>query len=93
MSAWTPGPWEVRPGWLSGVMSDVTDADGCAIAWTNRHRPRAQEANARLIAASPDLYEALTEVIRVSSVSFDGKPNEIAEAYKAARAALSKVKG
>lgn len=45
-------------------------------------------ANARLIAAAPDMLSALTLL-----VDGDGKPDECSRAMAAARAALAKAKG
>lgn len=39
------------------------------------------------------LRGVLKEVLRVSCINFEGKPNEIAGAYKAARAALAEGNG
>ena len=57
---WTPGPWRVGP------VDDtrVEDADGNEVAQIDGdyNQPETwplMEANARLIAAAPDLYEAL----------------------------------
>lgn len=76
---------------------DPTDSDGqMAIAWAlcsddgavdDNHAPRLRpaRANAHLIAAAPELYEALIGVIRVAdraTVEFDR-----------ARAALAKARG
>lgn len=73
MSAHTKGPWSLlgkqahqqfievvhsnlhTPGAASGVISRVT----CRVTWQEE-----QEANARLIAAAPELLEALQAVIR-----------------------------
>lgn len=61
----TPGPWEAKPtgpwdGWDGWSVEDafgsvVCDAHGSQFSGT-------REANARLIAASPDLLEALQSV-------------------------------
>lgn len=54
----TPGPWKT-----DGHMIDAYDPDGerITVASTNStwHRIGNQEDNARLIAATPDLFEAL----------------------------------
>ena len=55
----TPGPWDVEP---KGSRHFVDGADGLTVAYLDRAgvRERAEiEANARLIAAAPELLEAL----------------------------------
>ncbi|MCY4318329.1 MAG: hypothetical protein OXE76_03895 [Alphaproteobacteria bacterium] len=58
----TPGPWRVS---LSDECA-VVDRDGCDIADCGalyESEPEQCEANARLIAASPDMLEALKAII------------------------------
>lgn len=57
----TPGPWHV--GDTNRANQQVFDADSWNVAsCTIPNRPRGEaEANARLMAAAPDLYEALQE--------------------------------
>ena len=88
--SFTPGPWyvtgkltryvEARIG--GGLIQEVascgpTEADG-------GYGPQ-QAANARLIAAAPDLLEALRGVLRIA----DRKTDE----FDAARAAIAKATG
>jgi len=87
----TRGPWEVigraimpdpdskNPDSMLGIC-EVYDFDG--------ERPKARfEANARLIAAAPDLLEALKEMVRYCDLF----PN--AAYHIAARAAIAKAEG
>lgn len=76
----TPGPWYAEESW---VLKDIGDRayhiTKCA-DWSEE-----TEANAHLIAAAPDLLEALKGVLRVAdraTVEFD-----------AARAAIAKAEG
>ena len=69
MSAHTPGPWLIQRGdeWADGIVTlHGHNEDGTPMYWTvasyNRRRDEA-EANARLIAAAPELLEALKELI------------------------------
>lgn len=56
MSKYTPGPWE-----FSGSM--VVDAKGGYVCQPTYRKDRAALANARLIAAAPDLLVALKEYL------------------------------
>ena len=60
MTAHTPGPWRAEPR-DSGGLSIMAKSD--VVAQTNRYGPTLPcvEANARLIAAAPDLLAALKE--------------------------------
>ena len=56
----TPGPWELMEDRVPGGLE--LGANGRAICeiW-RRNKPDTEEANAHLIAASPDMYAALKE--------------------------------
>ncbi len=75
MSKHTPGPWkrEIRSVLIPIAPYEWAEAYGGSIA------------NARLIAAAPDLLEALKGVLRVA----DRKTDE----FDAARAAIAKAEG
>lgn len=86
---WTKGPWYVRTeddDWgcdtfvetMDDVLFDVRPAKG----------PSWQMANARLIAAAPDLYAALDGLLGLLDAGSLYEP----QAY-AARAALAKARG
>lgn len=86
----TPGPWEVTGTEISTVakpwriVAHVVPAD-------HRTAPNANaEANARLIAAAPELYEALS--LYITDVADNGLPPTQLAAWEAARAALAKVR-
>jgi hypothetical protein len=60
----TPGPWKVNHG---NEMHHVTNTDGVVIAEVYHNTPKPQPySNARLIAAAPELLEALKEMIPYS---------------------------
>jgi hypothetical protein len=84
---WTPGPWLaqecIRSGW------DVVADDGHVVETTDeigRYGPIDRQANAHLIAAAPDLYEAL----RASVLMCINMPPAI---ERMAEAALAKARG
>lgn len=54
MTKHTPGPWECRPSNEYGWTYEITNKEG--------NDDTQAEANARLIAAAPDLLEALQSV-------------------------------
>ena len=97
MSAHTPGPWVTYRGkvyhhegitqWKSTVIRPVVNGRVMSISIAKCDN----EGNARLIAAAPDLLEALKKALRVISIVCD--PDEYAEPIKAIRAAIAKVAG
>jgi len=100
----TPGPWHVSPD-MRGVgnlpVAGVEDANDQAVA--NCGRGGDSAANARLIAAAPELLAALTAVeARLTSVArafyVDGKQKALQSAFQGwkdditpARSALAKA--
>ena len=86
----TPGPWvwdshydDLRPLWYSEM------SQGCGyLSWDN---DETRDANAHLIAAAPDLLEALEAIV----ATWDGpKYNHfMADNIDLARAAIAKAKG
>ena len=64
----TPGPWKVSTG--SVYVDDGSDYPVTRIAYMDRDghdiRPVERDANARLIAAAPELLEALEKLVRRS---------------------------
>lgn len=91
----TPGPWEVQPDQRSqGEALAIVGGSSLIIARTPKatldmHR-RVDEANARLIAAAPELLEALRAINQVLGGS---QPIDIPGALMIARAAIAKAEG
>jgi hypothetical protein len=90
----TPGPWEAENESVSAGFDMVADVFGA----TTEQR----DANARLIAAAPDLLAALKALVGNDSVRYldDEGPrgegwqsNELAAAIAAADAAIAKAEG
>jgi hypothetical protein len=83
----TPGPWTSREAFASVPTMHVLRPSGshlCSLTGKDR------EANARLIAAAPELYEALREIYkRAQQDSY--KPSMAFDISAIALAAISKV--
>lgn len=98
MTEHTPGPWTVsadRDAWGFYMLHDVAshecdECDECDDA-IESHCPRCgwerDDANARLIAAAPDLLEALEMLLDTKRMA----PLRVAQAQ--ARAAITKARG
>lgn len=98
MSAHTPGPWLIREGdeWTHDVVTlEGVNTEGDPMYWTvasaNGRRDEVK-ANVRLIAAAPDLLEALKLCAAVCAGETSYKRG-LVEALEAARAALTKAEG
>jgi hypothetical protein len=89
----TPGPWaDVSQARGRDKSSLVATSDGpLAIDCTQSGKTLAQDrANARLIAAAPDLYEALAQVVAEYDVSDHDDMHRVAsDMVRIARAALA----
>lgn len=94
--AHTPGPWFVRTGPPNGVAVHwCLDGQICPLRWTDGLRPEVEArvlADARLIAAAPDLLAALKlieSVYRLNCVAV-GEPSSV---LAAVQAAIQKAEG
>jgi hypothetical protein len=87
MSAHTPGPWEVGYGWVQTV------AEKTPVANFNFYA--ATEANKRLIAAAPELLQALRRLLDDAHAAHrdSGFPGYMQTSVSAARAAIAKAEG
>jgi hypothetical protein len=97
MSKFTPGPWRInRHGFeTSYLCHEFIEGDsGIAVfgVWHPENH-KEQEANARLIAAAPELYEALKDLLDVCHCENNCAPDDMTCATNKARAALAKVEG
>lgn len=95
MSAHTPGPWKVvahpKVARVESMRSVGHGANGMAsVAWLTGGALN-QEANARLIAAAPDLLAALKDLLAAQMYLDDDE--RVLEAEKLACAAISKAEG
>ena len=115
MSGHTPGPWEIRYAANGCPYTITTTASGNfdkmpgrvgsqILRWGSFMLPSSAEAraNARLIAAAPELLEALEQIAAPAMVPLDQLPDadqpngwrDVAvERIELARAVLAKVRG
>lgn len=95
MSAHTPSPWTVVPS-SDGVSSQARTSDGRFSIYLGSTGAPAEEwqANARLIAAAPELLDALRRAERVmTDADLDHEPadDEARLTLDAVRAAIAKA--
>ncbi|MDI7005094.1 hypothetical protein [Pseudomonas aeruginosa] len=82
--SYTPGPWDYWSGYnpVDELEAQITTEDGdIVIASYNRQIPEG-EANAKLLAAAPELLEALVALVECEQTT--------PELWEAARAAIAK---
>ena len=91
--AFTPGPWQYLRS-PSGPIR-VGPSHNCTVAVAPFPPTGDQEANARLIAAAPELFDALNALVNAVSPDDNDKSCEpyFRPALKAARTALAKAQG
>lgn len=93
----SPGPWEV--GGLDGNGQRVVSSEHIEICTCWHHSvgsiEKEMEANAHLISAAPDMYEALRVILALDGGEWhpERHAREKEEAYQRARAALAKAEG
>jgi hypothetical protein len=103
---WTPGPWRVDPDlFLFRGYTQITGANHYGLAQVvtrmededeSDEYTATLEANARLIASSPDLYDALQaafEYLDAIPETTAGGDDEAVRIARQARAALAKARG
>ena len=93
MSKHTPGPWEIKRHFDS-CYRYISAPEHIALAqvvWCVEEEERSPvcEANAHLIAAAPELLEALENLLKV----YEGEGGAQHHAGDMARAAIAKAKG
>ena len=96
----TSGPWREHSHRQIGPDAGIVCEVWSAIGETDADRIAQADANARLIAAAPDLLEALQEMVAGDAEAIeDAKrlgvpfPDEMLAAYHKARAAIAKATG
>lgn len=105
MSNYTPGPWEIKKQWgdewwFGGrngaeiiIQSKVAGWNVVAVTGAKMDEIGIDDANARLMAAAPELLEALQSIVRSLSDQDDEGLIEHAEPMINARAAIAKALG
>lgn len=96
--AFTPGPWKAE---CVGIMGDYSNPDDVyeVVAdseFGGRICEYAKEGDARLIAAAPELYKAMRELVVVADGTMDADSADaygLTSAIQSARAALRKADG
>jgi hypothetical protein len=83
-----PGPWE-SPGTDGGEYVICAKVKGKRRTVAHVY----SEANARLIAAAPELLEALNQVLNCPAMNEDSADPKTVEAYDRARAAIANAEG
>lgn len=88
MSAHTPGPWAYRPSNDGHFIAGAGENSGYLAEVRQCRSKQDIRADARLIAAAPELLESLQSVLNRCLDS-----QGLADAYKQARAAIAKATG
>jgi hypothetical protein len=88
---WTPGPWTAHvPNSAENLPFVLTSDGGDPLQPETLSEPNQVEANARLIAAAPELYEALAEFVAYLDAGTGTLSHELEYAM---RDALAKARG
>lgn len=89
---YTPGPWRAL---RRGMGQSIVGADGAAVASTGNSQryPGEKAANARLLAAAPELLAACEGLLAALAYYYNlsDLPTEVVEAEEAARLAVRKA--
>lgn len=89
----TPGPWRVRSGkWVVAKRGEHEGEILIAPTYWMENVPEEAAANARLIAAAPDLLEALKDVLRIAKAASIGVTGN-AKRIERADAAIARATG
>ena len=98
----TPGTWAYQPSqaeghWIIGLHNDIPECIGLSDDGYMCVSGICSEADARLIAAAPDLLEALQSLLPMLDEWHDEFPDHVGDkegpAIDAARAAIAKATG
>jgi hypothetical protein len=92
MTKHTPGPWQAKAGLSRWNVTTTGQPRTFNIAAINTDRPE-QAANARLIAAAPELLEALEACAEYGAITWEHDPESEPTCYQQARAVIAKATG
>lgn len=92
MSKHTPGPWALMPGNPLQVTDMLGHPDPLYLAEINGNNKAQAAADARLIAAAPDLLEALQHLL-TDAIALDLRDSAFSGVLIEARAAIAKAEG
>lgn len=91
MSKHTPGPWTSYTGtnsiWAEGKRAV------CIVTGARKHEDEERDANANLIAAAPDLLEALEHIMRCIPMGGFAQIHHGSSTWEQIDAAVSKARG
>lgn len=96
MSKFTPGPWHKQQLTKSWGIYDQQGTSVARVADAYGVASERRQADARLIAAAPEMYEALRQIVMLDDDAHPGLATwheARAKAHEAARAVLAKVEG
>jgi hypothetical protein len=85
----TPGKWTAGNASGAGWIDICEEGDRLPVASTHGHFPETSEADARLIAASKDLYQAVQDLLPLAEDLYGIKNDKVA----AIRAIIDEVRG
>ena len=89
MSKHNSGPWKITHTALNGYR--VSDSTGWGVAVVLKDTN--DEANARLIAAAPQMLEALEKIAEIGRQKGDARPQDAVSCFVIAETAIVAAKG
>ena len=92
----TPGPWKVNANvGKRGEIGVVADAAPCVIAhgMSEKHWPEIAQANAQLVAAAPELLEALEHICNLLKANNGRAVADVNGWAAKGRQAIAKARG
>lgn len=91
----TPGPWEIRDVNVTFISIGAPEHHSLADTWAIDEGVTTEQlhANARLIAAAPELLEALEQISHAEAATYDDIHAAIQDLVGIARAVIAKATG
>lgn len=90
---WTPGPWKVDHDFSSDIYSITPQEELLASVYPVKRAKGSWQANAKLIAAAPELAEALRALANIIRRTEAVQSSADIDAFKRAEKLLSEVVG